>query len=277
VLTIREPNPRRSDGDERLAAPVELIVAGGDSAEVLAATQQAFKKVAPFVGMTVEVTELSSNGTWGDDCLRPATGDRVDQGLRAVGFAGSDASAGMPSSSGSASVTSAARPAVRRQRARLPRASTTTWSLVVSPPRERPIACAPPSVQSIDRRCSKSQAPLAIRAKTRNRPRFRVKLGALIPFGHQFRMPRHARIGAAGYPMHVIVHGIDRAAIFSPEADCRAFLAAPAELASSASACASESAERFAMVRLMMRRPSRIDSRIGRTDAGALRRIHPTG
>jgi hypothetical protein len=31
------------------------------------------------------------------------------------------------------------------------------------------------------------------------------------------------------------------------------------------------------MVRLMMRRPSRTDSRIGRTDAGALRRLHPTG
>jgi hypothetical protein len=51
--------------------------------------------------------------------------------------------AAMPASSVSASVTSAAWPALKRQRARLPSPSTRAWILVVRPPRERPIARAP--------------------------------------------------------------------------------------------------------------------------------------
>jgi len=37
-------------------------------------------------------------------------------------------------------------------------------------------------------------------------------------------MPRRARIVAAGYPMHVILRGIDRAAMFFDESDYRFFL-----------------------------------------------------
>ena len=37
-------------------------------------------------------------------------------------------------------------------------------------------------------------------------------------------MPRHARIVAAGFPMHAILRGIDRTAIFFAEPDYRAFL-----------------------------------------------------
>jgi putative transposase len=48
-------------------------------------------------------------------------------------------------------------------------------------------------------------------------------------------MPRHARIVAAGYPMHAILRGIDRGAIFFAEADYRAFLDALAALAASES------------------------------------------
>ena len=43
-------------------------------------------------------------------------------------------------------------------------------------------------------------------------------------------MPRHSRIVAAGYPMHTILRGIDRGAIFFAEEDRRAFLKALAEL-----------------------------------------------
>ena len=61
--------------------------------------------------------------------------------------------------------------------------------------------------------------------KNRDRPRFRARLGtvlspALIPFA----LPRRARIVAAGYPMHVILRGIDRAAVFFEDADRRFFL-----------------------------------------------------
>ena len=48
-------------------------------------------------------------------------------------------------------------------------------------------------------------------------------------------MPRHARIVAAGYPMHVILRGIDRAAIFFAEADYQKFLAVLAEVAANES------------------------------------------
>jgi len=48
-------------------------------------------------------------------------------------------------------------------------------------------------------------------------------------------MPRHARIVAAGFPMHVILRGIDRTAIFFEEEDYRVFLEALAALAASES------------------------------------------
>jgi putative transposase len=48
-------------------------------------------------------------------------------------------------------------------------------------------------------------------------------------------MPRHARIVAAGFPMHAILRGIDRTAIFFAESDYRAFLDALAGLAASES------------------------------------------
>ena len=44
-------------------------------------------------------------------------------------------------------------------------------------------------------------------------------------------MPRHARIVAAGYPMHAILRGIDRGAIFFADTDNRNFLEALAEQA----------------------------------------------
>ncbi len=40
-------------------------------------------------------------------------------------------------------------------------------------------------------------------------------------------MPRHARIAAGGFPMHVILRGIDRTAIFFAEDDYRLFIGYP--------------------------------------------------
>ena len=50
-------------------------------------------------------------------------------------------------------------------------------------------------------------------------------------------MPRHARIVAAGFPLHVILRGIDRSAIFFDDADYRALLTMLAERAAAASVC----------------------------------------
>ena len=44
-------------------------------------------------------------------------------------------------------------------------------------------------------------------------------------------MARHARIVVAGYPLHVIVRGIDRAAIFFSESDRQSFLGSLGEVA----------------------------------------------
>jgi putative transposase len=48
-------------------------------------------------------------------------------------------------------------------------------------------------------------------------------------------MPRHARIVAAGFPMHAILRGIDRAALFFDDADYRALLDVLAERAAAES------------------------------------------
>jgi putative transposase len=42
---------------------------------------------------------------------------------------------------------------------------------------------------------------------------------------------RHVRIVVAGYPLHVIVRGIDRAAIFFTESDRQSFLGSLGEVA----------------------------------------------
>jgi putative transposase len=42
---------------------------------------------------------------------------------------------------------------------------------------------------------------------------------------------RHARIVVAGYPLHVIVRGIDRGAIFFSESDRQSFLGSLGEVA----------------------------------------------
>ncbi|WP_373507434.1 transposase, partial [Thiocapsa sp.] len=51
----------------------------------------------------------------------------------------------------------------------------------------------------------------------------------------QIGMPRHARIVAAGFPMHVILRGIDRTTIFFAEGDYRVFSDILAALAESES------------------------------------------
>ena len=48
-------------------------------------------------------------------------------------------------------------------------------------------------------------------------------------------MPRHARIVAAGFPLHAILRGIDRSAIFFDDADDRALLGMRVERAAAES------------------------------------------
>jgi len=71
--------------------------------------------------------------------------------------------------------------------------------------------------------------------KTGDRPRFLAIVPAPVPARRPNDMPRHARIVAAGFPMHTILRGIDRTAIFFADADRLAFLDALAGLAASES------------------------------------------
>jgi len=71
--------------------------------------------------------------------------------------------------------------------------------------------------------------------ETGDRPRFSATVRPAVPTMQPTAMPRHARIVAAGFPMHAILRGIDRTAIFFAEPDYRAFLDALAGLAASES------------------------------------------
>ena len=71
VLNLARPS--RGDRDERPEAPVELIVAGGESAEVLDRTVQALDEAASFVDFAAEVADRPA-GTEGNHRLRTAVG-----------------------------------------------------------------------------------------------------------------------------------------------------------------------------------------------------------
>ena len=60
--------------------------------------------------------------------------------------------------------------------------------------------------------------------KTGDRPRFCVRLAKNEGSRKRILMPRHARIVAAGFPLHAILRGIDRSAICFDDADDRALL-----------------------------------------------------
>ena len=88
VLTLGEPNPSGSDDDERLVAPVQLVVSRGDSAKVFDATKEAFDQVTSLIEMAVEVALLGAVGARGDDRLGATGGDGLDQRVAVVGFVG---------------------------------------------------------------------------------------------------------------------------------------------------------------------------------------------
>ena len=62
------------------------------------------------------------------------------------------------------------------------------------------------------------------RHKIGDRPRFCVRRAKNKRSRKRILMPRHARIVAAGFPLHAILRGIDRSAICFDDADYRALL-----------------------------------------------------
>ena len=90
MLTLGQPNPRRGNGDERLVAPVKLVVSRGDSTKMLDTTEKSLDQVAPLVDMPVVGALLGSVRTRGNDRLCTACCDGVDQRVAVVGFVGSN-------------------------------------------------------------------------------------------------------------------------------------------------------------------------------------------
>jgi hypothetical protein len=89
-LTLGEPDARRGDSDERLEALVEFVIARCDSAEVFDTTKEALDKVAALVNVAIKGARPGSVGARGDDRLRTAGRDGVDQGLGVVSLVGSN-------------------------------------------------------------------------------------------------------------------------------------------------------------------------------------------
>lgn len=81
------------------------------------AAKEAFDHVTTPIEMAVEVALLGAVGARGNDRLGTTGGDDVDQRVAVVGFVAATDPAAMPASSGAASLTSAACPALKRQRA----------------------------------------------------------------------------------------------------------------------------------------------------------------
>ena len=90
MLTLSEPDPGGGDDDERFVAPVQLVVSGCDSAKVLYPTEEALDEFTPFIEVAVRGPRLDTVCSRRNHRLRTGREDSVDQGLRVVGFIGSN-------------------------------------------------------------------------------------------------------------------------------------------------------------------------------------------
>jgi hypothetical protein len=130
--------------NERQESLGKLVVARGDASEMLDAVEESFDPIAALIDVTVEVARIEPVGTRRDDGLAALRRDQTDEGTRVVALVGDDEFGRLMLVSAPACSTSAICPAESITRNGMPKASTAICSLVVSPPRERPI-CWPPA------------------------------------------------------------------------------------------------------------------------------------
>lgn len=136
------------DGGEEVCCG--FIVARGDAAEVLEFAEEAFDEVAVAVDLGIDgALNLAIAGSRD---VR-ASADRRDLFDDRAGVVARSATrsrpGGRPSINAATAALSDAWPGARRMRTGKPSPSTSTLILVLSPPRERPMACSDP--QKLDR------------------------------------------------------------------------------------------------------------------------------
>lgn len=126
--------------DERQEGLGEFVVARGDASELLDAVEETVDQIAVLVDMPIERTRIDSVGARRNDGLAALCRDDFDEGIRVVALVGHD-KVGRLIFDQSGSVRDIGDLACRENDASgLPRESTVTCSLVVNPPRERPIS-----------------------------------------------------------------------------------------------------------------------------------------
>ena len=134
----------------------EFVIAGGDGTKVLEFVEEALDEVALAIEheiTTARTLRLALGGITGAMSRRSSASMK---GSASKALSPSTAPGSTDSSSGSAQVRSCACPGVSITSTGLPSASTRAWILVVSPPRERPIACSP--FFFVRRRCAGERA-----------------------------------------------------------------------------------------------------------------------
>ena len=127
------------DGGEEVV--VALVIAGGDCAEVFELAEEPLDLIALAIQHRIEGREAFSRRHEPDVGDDPACGEAVAQTVAVIAPVGEQrlAAAPMPSVMSAPDRPSCAWPSVSFRRIGRPRASTSAWIFVVSPPRQRPM------------------------------------------------------------------------------------------------------------------------------------------
>ena len=129
-----------SQMNERQKGVGELVVAGGNASELLDTVEEAFDQIAALVDMPVERTGGEAMGSRRDDRLTALFRYRRHEGIRVVALVGHDKPGALILDQGTRLIDVGYLACREEMRSGLPKASTATCNLVVSPPRERPIS-----------------------------------------------------------------------------------------------------------------------------------------
>ena len=135
-----EPEQYANQRHRRKKSVRELVVASGESPVLLEFAEEPLDEIALTIEGEISLAGLAAIGFRRDDGRDAALGERRDQGVGVVPLAARNASGSTWSSNGTACVMSCAWPGVSDSATGLPSASTMAWILVVSPPRDLPMA-----------------------------------------------------------------------------------------------------------------------------------------
>ena len=121
-----------------------FFIAGRDASELFDELKETLDEVALGIESEVAIASALAVRLWRDDRLDGSHFEALDEGVGVVPLSPRRASGWASAARASAWVISWTWPPVRRSANGLPKASTITWILVVSPPRERPMAWSTP-------------------------------------------------------------------------------------------------------------------------------------